>query len=178
MLFSHRGHSAAFQNTIMAFPPQAKPLIEVGLESRILLPDDLKYIACTDSYFDNASKFQPVYILQPWTESEVAAAIKALADAGQAFAVRSGGCTVRPGSNNIEGGVTIDLSLLNSIEYNPDNTAHVGPGATWYDPPPPPGEIVSIRDRVETPGQFHPSLRTECDIHGLTKLLGMQFTTS
>lgn len=116
----------------MVFPSQAKPLVDAGLESQILLPDSPKYAACTESYFDNASKLQPVCFLQLRTGSEVATAVKALADAGQPFAVRSGGCTVRPGSNNVDNAVTIDLSLLNDVEYNADHTAHVGPGAIWY----------------------------------------------
>lgn len=110
----------------------AKPLIEAGLESQIVLPGHPKYAACTDVFFDNASKFQPACFLQPRTAVEVATAVKSLATAGQPFAIRSGGCTVRPGSNNIDNGVTIDLSLLNTVKYYPDDlTAHVGPGATW-----------------------------------------------
>lgn len=115
----------------MAIPLQAKILSEAGLESRVILPENPEYIACTESYFDNASKLQPACFLQPRTASETALAVKTLADAGQHFAVRSGGCTIRPGSNNLDNGVTIDLSLLNNIEYNSDGTAHVGPGATW-----------------------------------------------
>lgn len=116
----------------MAFPPQVQLLAEAGLESRVILPENPEYNACTESYFDNASKLQPACYLQPRTASEVALAVKTLADAGQHFAVRSGGCTIRPGSNNIGNRVTIDLSLLNTVEYNTDGTAHVGPGATWY----------------------------------------------
>ncbi|KAJ4387338.1 hypothetical protein N0V93_007927 [Gnomoniopsis smithogilvyi] len=115
----------------MDIPPQAKVLVKAGLESRILLRDNPKYAACTASYFDNASKLQPACFLQPCTALEAARAIQVLANAGQRFAVRSGGCTVRPGSNNINDGVTIDLSLLNSVEYNDDETAHIGTGATW-----------------------------------------------
>lgn len=116
----------------MALPLHAKLLSEAGLESRVIYPEDAEYAASTESYFDNASKLQPACFLQPCTASETALAVKTLADAGQYFAVRSGGCTIRPGSNNIDNGVTIDLSLLNTVEYNTDGTAHVGPGATWY----------------------------------------------
>lgn len=116
----------------MANPSPAQLLSEAGLESRVILPENPEYIACTESYFDNASKLQPACFLQPHTASEAASAVKTLADAGQYFAIRSGGCTIRPGSNNIDNGVTIDLSRLNTVEYNTDGTAHVGPGATWY----------------------------------------------
>lgn len=60
----------------------------------------------------------------------------ALSDAGAGagdwhIAVRSGGHGL-PQSNNIENGVTIDLSLLNSSTYDPEsNTASVHSGARW-----------------------------------------------
>lgn len=117
----------------MAIPPEAKSLVEARLEPQVLLRDSLEYAACTDSYFDNASKLRPACFVQPRNALETAKVVKVLADANQPFAVRSGGCTVRPGSNNINDGVTIDLSLLNSVEYsNAEQTAHIGPGATWY----------------------------------------------
>jgi hypothetical protein len=47
------------------------------------------------------------------------------------FAVRSGGHGINAGSANIAGGVTIDLSSLNSIEMLSGEVAAVGPGATW-----------------------------------------------
>lgn len=126
----YRKHLGSDQD-IMAISLQAKLLSDAGLESRVILLGDPDYTACTESYFDNASKLQPACFLKPHTASETALAVKTLADAGQHFAVRSGGCTIRPGSNNIDNGVTIDLSLLNTIEYNSDGMAHVGPGATW-----------------------------------------------
>lgn len=128
---SHRNFFLPFYNT-MAVPLQANCLVDAGLEAQILLPNDARYAACTESYFDNAAKFQPVCYIQPRTSLDAAIAVKSLADARQPFAVRSGGCTVRPGSNNIDAGITVDLSLLKSIEYVADGTAHIGPGATWY----------------------------------------------
>ncbi|KAK7731052.1 hypothetical protein SLS53_008854 [Cytospora paraplurivora] len=118
----------------MASSTQRKNLIAAGLGSQVVLPDDAKYAALTESYFDNAAKLHPACFLQPRTASEVALAIKALSEDGQAFAVRSGGCTVRAGSNNIEGGVTIDLGLLKSVEYNSTtDTVNIGTGAIWQE---------------------------------------------
>lgn len=112
--------------------PQAKSLIAAGLESRILLPNNPDYEARKSSYFDNAAKVDAACIVQPRTAGEVATAVKALAAAEQVFAVRAGGYTNRHGSSNIEGGVTIDLGCLNSVDYEPaTELAHLGPGATW-----------------------------------------------
>lgn len=52
-------------------------------------------------------------------------------------AVRSGGHTYFGGASNIEKGVTIDLSALDTIEVHPgDDIVSIGPGAKW-------GEVYS-----------------------------------
>ncbi|KAI1080925.1 hypothetical protein F5B20DRAFT_579742 [Whalleya microplaca] len=112
--------------------PQAECLLAAGLQSRILFPNDEEYTARNDSYWCNSAKLHPACIVQPRSALEVSAAVKALADADQAFAVRSGGHTNWAGSNNIDGGVTIDLSLINLTIYDATTeTAHIGPAATW-----------------------------------------------
>lgn len=50
------------------------------------------------------------------------------------FAIRSGGHTPWTGANNIEDGVTLDLSQLNQVKVSPDRkTVDVGPGNRWLD---------------------------------------------
>ena len=113
--------------------PQAEPLIAAGLSSQVILPDDPKYAVRQAAYFDDGAKLPAACFVQPRSAAEVATVVKTLADAKQPFAIRSGGYTVRAGSSNINGGVTIDLGLLNSVEYDASTeTAHLGPGATWY----------------------------------------------
>ncbi|KAK7756327.1 hypothetical protein SLS62_001553 [Diatrype stigma] len=113
--------------------PQVESLVAAGLQSRILLPDDEKYTERVDSYWCNSAKLRPAAIVQPSSALEVATAVKALAGAGQLFAVRAGGHTNFAGSNNIDGsGVTIDLGLLNTTRYDAaTQTAHVEPAAKW-----------------------------------------------
>ncbi|KAI1080906.1 hypothetical protein F5B20DRAFT_537834 [Whalleya microplaca] len=115
-------------------PPQAEPLIQSGLESRVLLPTDAAYAARIESYWCNNAKLRPSCIVQPQSAKEVSQAVTALAKANQPFAVRAGGHTNWAGSNNIADGVTIDLGLLNSTRYDDTNkTAHLEPGAKWKD---------------------------------------------
>lgn len=112
----------------------AAPSFKVAeLGAQVLKPEDIQYKERINSYFDlSAQPLNPTYILQPRTAGEVAEAVKALVDAGQVFAVRSGGCGNRAGSNNIDGGVTIDLGLLNDVHYDSETElASLGPGATW-----------------------------------------------
>lgn len=112
--------------------PQAECLIAAGLQSRILFPRDEGYAARIESYWCNSAKLQPVCIVQPGSSLEVSKAVKALADADQVFAVRAGGHSNWAGSNNIDGGVTIDLALLSSITYDPaTELAHIPPAAKW-----------------------------------------------
>ncbi|RYP50370.1 hypothetical protein DL769_010959 [Monosporascus sp. CRB-8-3] len=114
--------------------PQTECLIAAGLQSRILLPGDEEYTARLDSYWCNSAKLHPACIVQPGSALEVSAAVKALAGADQAFAVRAGGHSNWAGNSNIDGGVTIDLGLLNSTTYDAmTERAHIGPAAKWKD---------------------------------------------
>ncbi|KAK7424527.1 hypothetical protein QQX98_000492 [Neonectria punicea] len=66
------------------------------------------------------------------SQEEVATAVEAFVAAGERFAVRSGGHTNWAGSNNIEGGVTIDLGLLDQTKFDEaSEIASIGPGARW-----------------------------------------------
>ncbi|KAG6361125.1 hypothetical protein INS49_009349 [Diaporthe citri] len=117
---------------IVATCRQAQPLVDAGLESRILLPTDTEYAWRNSSYWCNNAKLNPACILLPRSASEVATAIQALAQARQEFAVRAGGHMNWAGSNNISGGVTIDLGFFDWTQYDPDTqTARLGPGAKW-----------------------------------------------
>lgn len=79
----------------------------------------------------------PYCIAQPVSTDQVSTIIKTLVAASTdgdecQFAVRSGGHTPFAGAANIEDGITIDLSALDSVIYQEDsNTTAVGPGATW-----------------------------------------------
>ncbi|KAI0412610.1 FAD-binding domain-containing protein [Xylaria grammica] len=110
------------------FSEQADCLVKAGLQDRIVLPSTDEYAERIGSYFNNGAKLKPACILMPQTTTEVATAIKALVNAHQKFAVRSGGSNFWP-SNNIDGGVTIDLGRMNSIEYDPGTeTVKLGAG--------------------------------------------------
>ncbi|KAK3367557.1 hypothetical protein B0H63DRAFT_489410 [Podospora didyma] len=112
--------------------PQAACLVEAGLQSQILVPTDADYASRQECYWSNSAKLQPACIVRPRSSFEVASAVKALVAANQPFAVRSGGHTNWAGSNNIDGGVTIDLGLLAITEFDAaTETAIIGPGARW-----------------------------------------------
>lgn len=115
-----------------SIPTEAQCLKDAGLEALVLTAEDEKFAERQDSYWSDSAKIQPACIVLPSSTEEVAATIKALAGAGQKFAVRSGGHTNWPGSNNIEGGVTVDLSKFNTTTYDASSeTALIGPGSRW-----------------------------------------------
>jgi FAD/FMN-containing dehydrogenase len=107
----------------------------VGLEARLILREDPEFQARQASFWSATARVaQPSLIVQPRSAGEVAQAVKALASAGQHFAVRSGGHKQYSGANNIDNGVTIDLGLMNWTRYEPESeTFDVGPGGRWRD---------------------------------------------
>ncbi|KAH6676852.1 hypothetical protein F5X68DRAFT_157267 [Plectosphaerella plurivora] len=116
------------QNTLASI----QCLKDAGLEAVLLTPEDSEYAVRQESYWSDSAKIKPASIVLPRSAEEVATVIKALVAAGQKFAIRSGGHTNWAGSNNIEGGVTIDLSRLNTTVYDADSeTATIGPGNRW-----------------------------------------------
>lgn len=104
----------------------------------VAFPGQSLYKTSIDSYFDVKSKLTPHCIVQPSTAEDVATTVKVLTAASLLkpckFAVRSGGHTPIPGSNDIEDGVTIDLQHINGTTYSTETRlASIGPGGRWGD---------------------------------------------
>jgi FAD/FMN-containing dehydrogenase len=109
-------------------------LVAAGLEQRILLPNSPDFLTRNNSYWCNNAKLNPACIVQPLSTEEVGVIIRTLAASNQQFAVRGGGHSNWAGSNNIEGGITVDLGLMNATNYDPaTELAHIQPGSTWKD---------------------------------------------
>lgn len=110
----------------------AEILSNAGLRSQILVPTDPEYDAREESYWSNSAKVKPACIVQPRSAKEVAIAVNALAAASQKFVIRSGGHANWPGSNNMAGGVTVDLGLLNTTTFDGNSEiVSIGPGSRW-----------------------------------------------
>jgi FAD/FMN-containing dehydrogenase len=82
-------------------------------------------------------QLEPTCIVQPTSADDVSSVVQTLTSAGGKkapcqFAVRSGGHMTWAGANNIEPGVTIDLSMMNSTVYQEDaKIASILPGSRW-----------------------------------------------
>lgn len=119
-----------------------------GLECTVLsalLPGKVSYQGNTTyassirSYFSlQEQSLSPVCIVSPTSNTDVSIVVRTMAEfrkksaeLGQ-FAIRSGGHTPFTGAANIDNGVTVDLSRLNSVTLSSDRgVAHVGAGTRW-----------------------------------------------
>ncbi|KAL4789171.1 hypothetical protein BDV19DRAFT_374555 [Aspergillus venezuelensis] len=107
---------------------------EIG--DKILHPEDSAYNKSVTSYWAVNVQLEPTCIIQPGSADDVSIAVQILTGAGGdspcKFAVRSGGHMTWAGANNIDTGVTIDLSHMNSTVYNKEaKTASILPGSRW-----------------------------------------------
>ncbi|KAL4864870.1 hypothetical protein BDV12DRAFT_188602 [Aspergillus spectabilis] len=106
-----------------------------SISNRIAFPGTSAYEESLHSYFGVNAQLHPTCIVQPLSVQDVSVALQTLTTSGPGpcfFAVRSGGHTTTVGASNIEPGVTIDLSLMRRIAYNPSTrTVAIQPGARW-----------------------------------------------
>ncbi|KAI0532201.1 FAD-binding domain-containing protein [Xylaria digitata] len=101
----------------------------------VYFPNDAVYLERVESYWSLTSQLTPECFVLPRSTEEVSVLIKTLVKETQCqFAIRGGGHSSTAGANNIEDGVTIDLSLLNRTTYDPvTGLASIGPGSRWLD---------------------------------------------
>ncbi|RAK99589.1 FAD-binding oxidoreductase [Aspergillus ibericus CBS 121593] len=119
--------------------------------TKVTFPGSQIYDSSVSSYFSQQeAQIQPLCVVAPSTVEDVSSALKTLTSIAVSlpdeeksscdFAIRSGGHATIAGAANIQGGVTLDLRGLNSIEVSSDrDTVMVGAGATW-------GEVYAILD--------------------------------
>lgn len=94
----------------------------------------ISFTALNTHRWSNTSILNPACILRPTSAADLGSAVSHLATAKCPFAVKSGGHTPVPGANDIDGGVSIDLSGLAQTVYLPSSGGDVvrlGVGATW-----------------------------------------------
>lgn len=104
---------------------------------QVVYPHHEAYVESVTSYYSHSVRLTPACIIQPELVEDVSAAVSTLVQEGGSlssckFAVRSGGHTIWAGAANIEDGVTIDLSKMDSTTYHAENkTASIYTGARW-----------------------------------------------
>ncbi|KAI8220539.1 (S)-mandelate dehydrogenase [Colletotrichum sp. SAR 10_77] len=92
------------------------------------------YKARDESYFSVSAQLSPGFIVQPSSAAEVSLTVTKLKSMGCNWAIRGGGHATWAGASNIADGVTIDMGLINEVQYSPDlKIASIGAGALWRD---------------------------------------------
>ncbi|KAF9891907.1 hypothetical protein FE257_002870 [Aspergillus nanangensis] len=104
--------------------------------NKVVYPGNAAYETSVGSYWAENVQLEPTCIVQPHSADDVSTVVQTLTSTGGdspcKFAVRSGGHMTWAGANNIDTGVTIDLSMMNSTVYNKEaKTASILPGARW-----------------------------------------------
>ncbi|KAF7588225.1 hypothetical protein BBP40_006008, partial [Aspergillus hancockii] len=90
------------------------------------------YTKLNNARWSDTTILSPGCIFQPKSAKDVARGLKVLVNKKCQFAIKSGGHNPNPGANNINGGVSIDVGLLNGISLAPDRSSvSLGAGSTW-----------------------------------------------
>ncbi|KAH6629672.1 hypothetical protein C7974DRAFT_454528 [Boeremia exigua] len=77
---------------------------------------------------------QPACLVHIQSPRDVAAVISVSRRTGCPFAVRGGGKSDIPGASNSDGGITVNMAGLNSVEFDEsESLVRVGAGAIWGD---------------------------------------------
>ncbi|KAF9884216.1 hypothetical protein FE257_002207 [Aspergillus nanangensis] len=117
--------------------PCCTALVNSPLLSQLTLPSSPRFQALVSSHYSTRAQLQPACFLQPESTDQVSQAVHILTEFDDGspecqFAVRSGGHAPWAGAASIQGGVTIDLSLMNATRYHAhDSTVSIMSGARW-----------------------------------------------
>lgn len=117
-----------------AIGPDCANPFDTQLNLQVILRDDPHYGSRRDSYWAVNSRLAPSCFVLPNSPEQVSAILNELVAQKRQFAIRCGGHSPVPGTNNIADGVTIDLSLLTGVTVDTDSkTVRFGAGNTWRD---------------------------------------------
>jgi FAD/FMN-containing dehydrogenase len=104
--------------------------LQTRFGDRCLLPEDERYSEAI-AIWNGAVDQHPATVVQCESVQDVIAAIEMVTEHEVPFSVKSGG-HMTTGHALVEGGVVIDLALMNDVTVDPDaNTVTVGGGTTW-----------------------------------------------
>ncbi|KAH6630037.1 hypothetical protein B0J18DRAFT_443023 [Chaetomium sp. MPI-SDFR-AT-0129] len=104
------------------------------LSTKIILPDQSAYNTTENSYWSlQEANLQPGCILRPSSPQDVAKAVSIIVGVdGCTFAIKGQGHAPAAGFANIDGGVTFDMTSLDSTVLSHDQSVlSVGAGASW-----------------------------------------------
>ncbi|KAF7596924.1 hypothetical protein BBP40_011969 [Aspergillus hancockii] len=119
------------------FDSSCEALSATSLQDQVFYQNSNRYQESIESYWSLDVRLYSGCLVQPYPALGVSLAVSTLVKYNDhtprcQFAVRSGGHTTVAGFDNIDAGVTIDLSKLNSTAFDPATSiASIQPGARW-----------------------------------------------
>ncbi|KAH8886210.1 FAD-binding domain-containing protein [Thozetella sp. PMI_491] len=108
--------------------------LSAALGYQVSFPGQGSYSQTESSYWSiQEAQLAPACVVTPATGNDVASAVSIIAaNEGCNFAIKGQGHAPAAGFANIDGGVTIDMSGMNSVSLSSDQSlASVGAGAAW-----------------------------------------------
>ncbi|KAJ0418673.1 hypothetical protein BJY00DRAFT_302691 [Aspergillus carlsbadensis] len=114
-------------------------LLNSPLAAYLVLPSSPQYQHLVNSHYATSAPLQPACFFQPQSTEHVALGGSILVESDDGspecqFAIRGGGHTPWKGAAGVEGGVTIDLAMMNTTAYHPDTSSvTIMAGARWGD---------------------------------------------
>ncbi|KAM0263935.1 hypothetical protein ACHAQJ_000970 [Trichoderma viride] len=103
-----------------------------ALPSIFYSPSTSEYNTLIEARWSGTSVLHPGCVVTPKSALDVSKAVKVIVKNQCQFAVRGGGHNANPGANSIDGGVSIDLSSLNTSSLADDRSfVSIGAGLTW-----------------------------------------------
>ncbi|KAI3401489.1 hypothetical protein diail_10923 [Diaporthe ilicicola] len=126
-------HTWDIEDPTLTFVGMCSCLQSLYGEDAVDLRGDPAYANFTGSFWSELQEeINPCCIFYPSSPSAVSVLILLSRQTQCPFAVKSGGHAAFAGASSIEGGITVSLKNLNSIELSADNsTAFIQPGNTW-----------------------------------------------
>ncbi|KAL4961389.1 FAD-binding oxidoreductase [Aspergillus stella-maris] len=112
-------------------------LLNSSLSPYLVLPSSPSYDSLAKAHYTTSAPLEPACLLQPRSTEHISQAISILveADDGSAeckFAIRGGGHNPSEGVASVQGGVTIDIALMNESTYHPErDSVSIMAGAKW-----------------------------------------------
>ncbi|KAF2688559.1 putative FAD-binding oxidoreductase [Lentithecium fluviatile CBS 122367] len=105
-----------------------------ALSNSVVMPSDSKYSVLSTENWSATAWGSPACIVEPGSTADVQMIVSYLSYQQVRFAIRSGGHSPSPFGANTDDGVLIDLSSLNTKEYDAKSqTVKIGAGLRWGD---------------------------------------------
>ncbi|KAL2844518.1 hypothetical protein BJY01DRAFT_263954 [Aspergillus pseudoustus] len=103
-------------------------LLNTPLAPYLVLSSSPRYPVLVNAHYATSARVHPDCFFQPQSSEQVGLGVSTLAEADDVspecqFAIRGGGHAPWKGAAGAEGGVTIDLALMNATVYSPDNSS-------------------------------------------------------